>query len=66
MAEQKAGIYLNTQSNKVRRVGVGVNAPGGQEWVKITDDPNAGLLAIRDEAKKKGLGAKPEEIQWDF
>lgn len=66
MAEQKAGIYLNTQSNKVRRVGVGVNAPAEQEWVKVTDDPNAGLLVIRDEAKKKGLGAKAEEIQWDF
>ncbi len=66
MADQKAGIYLNTQSNKVVRVGVGINAPIEAAWVQVTDDPNMGLLLIREEAAKKRLGPKPEEIQWDF
>ena len=66
MAEQKAGIYLNTQSNTVRRVGVGVNAPAGGEWVKVTDDPNMGILTIREVAQKDSLGSRPEEIRWEF
>lgn len=66
MADQKAGIYLNTQSNKVVRVGVGINAPTGAAWVQVTDDPNMGLLLIREEAAKKRLGTKPAEVQWDF
>lgn len=66
MADQKAGIYLNTQSNKVVRVGVGINAPAGAEWVQVTDDPNMGLLLIREEVAKKRLGPNPGEIRWDF
>ena len=66
MAEQSAGIYLNTTSNKVRRIGIGVHAPEGSDWVKVTDDPNAGIIAIREQAKQQKLGAKAEEIAWDF
>ena len=66
MAEQMAGIYLNQQTSKVRRVGIGVSAPSGSEWVKVTDDPNAGLVAIREQAKQKNLAANAEAIQWDF
>lgn len=66
MPDAKAGIYLNTQANVVRRVGVGVNAPTSAEWVKITDDPNLGLLAIRETAQTQGLGSDPAAIQWEF
>ena len=66
MAEQTAGIYLNKQTSKVRRVGIGVGAPSGSEWVKVTDDPNAGLVAIREQVKQKNLGANAESVQWDF
>ena len=64
--QQAHGIYLNTESNKVKRIGIGVHPPEGSEWVKVTDDPNATILAIREEAKEKSLSPKAEEIQWDF
>lgn len=64
--DAKAGIYLNIQANIVRRVGVGVNAPVSQEWVKVTDDPNMGLLAIRETAQAQGLGPAPAAIRWEF
>lgn len=60
------GIYLNTESNKVKRIGIGVHPPEGPEWAKVTDDPNATIIAIRQEAKEKSLSPKAEEIQWDF
>jgi len=64
--QQAHGIYLNTESNKVKRIGIGVRPPEGSGWVKVTDDPNATILAIREEAKEKSLSPKAEEIQWDF
>ncbi len=60
------GIYLNTQSNKVRRIGIGVRPPEGTEWVAVTDDPNATIVAIRELAKEKGLSSRPDEIHWEF
>ena len=64
--DAKAGIYLNTQANVVRRVGAGVNAPASSEWVKVTDDPNMGLLAIRQVAQTQGIGQDPAAIKWEF
>ncbi len=66
MAEQSAGIYLNKTSNKVRRIGIGVRPPEGSDWVKVTDDPNMGILAVREQAKQQKLGAQPDDIAWDF
>jgi hypothetical protein len=66
MAEHKHGIYLNPQTNKVRRIGIGVRPPEGPEWIPVTDDPNATIVAIREQAKQQSLSQKPEEIQWDF
>ncbi len=66
MPDAKAGIYLNTQGNIARRVGVGVNAPTGAEWAKVTDDPNLGILAIREEARQKNLSPAPDAIKWEF
>jgi len=50
----------------VRRIGIGVRPPEGNDWVKVTDDPNTGILAVREQAKEKKLGAKPDDIAWDF
>ena len=66
LQNQAHGIYLNSQSNKVKRIGIGVRPPEGSEWVKVTDDPNAGILAIREMAKEQSLSPKAEEIAWDF
>ena len=64
--ELRHGIYLNTQSNLVKRIGIGVHPPEGPEWVKVSDDPNATIVAVREEAKAKNLSQKAGEIQWDF
>lgn len=66
MVPAQHGIYLNTQTNKVRRIGIGVRPPEGSEWVPVTSDPNATILAIREEAKEKGLSPEADSIQWDF
>jgi len=66
MPDAKAGIYLNTATNTVRRVGVGVNAPGEAGWVKVSDDPNLGLLAIREVAAERSLSAAAASIAWEY
>ena len=67
MVQQHAhGIYLNTQSNKAKRIGIGVHPPEGGEWVKVTDDPNAGILAIREMVQEQKLSPKASEVVWDF
>lgn len=66
MPDAKAGIYLNTTTNTVRRVGVGVNAPAEPEWVKVSDDPNLGLLAIREVAGERRLSPQPGAIAWEY
>jgi hypothetical protein len=64
--DAKAGVYLNTTNNTVRRVGVGVNAPGEPEWVKVSDDPNLGLLAIREVAGERRLSPAATAIAWEY
>ncbi|MBI4498523.1 MAG: hypothetical protein HY689_11555 [Chloroflexi bacterium] len=65
-ASRREGIYLNRQSNQVRRVGIGVVPPAGDEWVQVTQDPNATLLTIRQLAQEQNLSSAAESIQWEF
>jgi len=66
MQNQAHGIYLNKASNKVKRIGIGVHPPEGADWVKVTDDPNATIISIRETVKEKSLSAKADEVAWDF
>ena len=38
--------------------------PDGDQWIKITDDPNMTLVAARKVAQEQGLTNEPEKIVW--
>jgi len=64
MEAQTRGIYLNTETNKVVRIVATPNVPTGKEWIKISDDPNTGLLTLRRLANEKNLSSSPDTIDW--
>ncbi|MCX6023057.1 MAG: hypothetical protein NTZ05_15275 [Chloroflexi bacterium] len=64
-AARQAGVYLNRQANVARRVGIGITPPSGDEWVRLSDDPNAGLLALREAARQQNLSGNADAIQWE-
>ncbi len=64
-AARQAGVYLNRQTSAVRRGGIGITPPSGDEWVRLSDDPNAGLLALRDLARQQNLAPNADAIQWE-
>ena len=59
------GIYLNLDTKRALRVQAMPAAPSKPGWVKVTDDPNAGLKTVREIARAHGLVPDPEAIQWD-
>lgn len=59
------GIYLNTETKQVRRIGIGISPPTDRHWVQLSDDPNMTLVAIRELTKSRGLVSNPEDIQWE-
>lgn len=58
------GIYLNTATSQVARVSAPPLVPQGNEWKKVTDDPNASMLAIRTIIRRENLVANPDSITW--
>ncbi|HAA94445.1 MAG: hypothetical protein FI717_06910 [SAR202 cluster bacterium] len=60
----KFGIYLNANENQVVRINSPYWIPEEPDWVFLTPEVNATLLAIRDLAKEKGLGGDPGAITW--
>lgn len=62
---QGAGVYLNRATNRLRRVGFGLPAPDGGDWVLLSEDPNTSLAAARDLARQRQLSADAAAIQWE-
>ena len=60
----KFGIYLNAKEKKVVRINSPYWTPEEPEWVFLTPEVNATLLAIRKMAKEKNLVADPDELTW--
>lgn len=62
--ENPSGLYLHTKDLKLCRISGVPKGPEGEDWVKITDDPNMTLLAARKLAQEQGLTSEPDRIVW--
>ena len=64
MDPSKIGIYLNATDGKIVRITSPYWIPEEPDWVLVTNNPNATLVAARDIIKEKGLIADPSEVVW--
>lgn len=64
MEPRQIGIYVNAIEGKVVRITSPYWLPREPDWVLVTNDPNATLLAVRDMIKAKKLMANPAEVTW--
>ena len=64
MEPDKIGIYFNAQERQVVRITSPYWLPEEPDWVMVTGEPNATLLAVRDVIKEKGLMSDPSEVVW--
>ncbi len=64
MDPSKIGIYLNATEGKIVRITSPYWIPEEPDWVLVTNNPNATLVAARDIIKEKGLIADPSEVVW--
>ena len=55
MDPNKIGIYFSSNENKVVRITSPYWLPEEPEWVMVTNEPNATLLAVRDLIVEKSL-----------
>lgn len=62
--ENPSGLYLHKRDLKLVRISGLPKGPEGDEWAKITEDPNMTLLAARKLAQEQGLTNEPEKIVW--
>jgi len=60
----KIGIYVNASEGKIVRITSPYWIPEEPDWVLVTNNPNATLVAARDIIKEKGLIADPSEVVW--
>lgn len=59
-----SGLYLHKQDLKLVRISGLPKGPEGDQWQKLTDDPNMTLVAARQVARDLGLTDRPEQITW--
>ncbi len=64
MDPSKIGIYVNASEGKIVRITSPYWIPEEPDWVLVTNNPNATLVAARDIIKEKGLIADPSEVVW--
>ncbi len=60
----KFGIYLNPAQHKVVRITSPYWFPEEPDWVYVTDEVNATLVAIRRMVEDKNLAANPNSVTW--
>ncbi|MDP3062529.1 MAG: hypothetical protein Q8O40_04860 [Chloroflexota bacterium] len=58
------GIYVNPKENKAVRITSPYWFPEAPEWVLLTPEANATILAVRKLAGEKKLSATPDAIVW--
>ncbi|MBI2871850.1 MAG: hypothetical protein HYY00_01500 [Chloroflexi bacterium] len=61
---EKFGIYLNPKEGKVVRITSPYWFPEKPDWVFLTPEVNATLVAIRELAQEKRLVKDASSIQW--
>lgn len=61
----ETGIYFSKSSDEVFLRGPDlVELPNCQNWIKISDDINLSLLAVRDCLLRNGFVTDTEQIHW--
>ncbi len=61
---EKFGIYLNPSEGRVVRITSPYWFPEEPDWVYVTAEVNATLLAIRDIIRDKALSHDPDSVIW--
>ena len=64
MDPSQIGIYINAQEGKVVRITSPYWIPEEPDWVLVTNEPNATLLAVREMIKEKNLMSDPSSVVW--
>ena len=60
----KFGIYLNASEGKVVRITSPYWFPEEPDWVYVTSEVNATLLAIRDMIRDQSLSDDSDSVTW--
>ena len=60
----KFGIYLNADEKKVVRITSPYWFPEAPDWVYVTNEVNATLLAIRDMIRDESLCDEVDTVTW--
>ena len=60
----KFGIYYNDSEEKVVRITSPYWFPEPPEWIMLTDEANATILAIREIIRERGLSENPDRVTW--
>ena len=58
------GIYLNAKENQVVRINSPYWVPEEPDWVFLTPEVNATLLAVRELIGEQGLYPEPQDVTW--
>lgn len=61
---EKFGIYLNASEGKVVRITSPYWFPEEPDWVYVTNEVNATLLAIRETIREKEMSQDPDTVTW--
>ncbi len=61
---EKFGIYLNASEGKVVRITSPYWFPEEPDWVYVTNEVNATLLAIRETIREKSISEDPDSVTW--
>ncbi len=64
MDPRQIGIYVNVKEGKVVRITSPYWIPTEPDWVMVTNDPNATLLAVRDLIKERRMMPDPSKVTW--
>ncbi len=64
MEQGRAGIYFRRETKEVRRCGSDSDAPAGDGWAKVAEEPDLGLLEVREILRARNLVDDPREVYW--
>ena len=64
MDASKIGIYLNPAEKQVVRITSPYWLPEEPDWLLVTNEPNATLLAIREAIQDKKLLPDASDVVW--
>ena len=64
MQRGSAGIYFRKRSMEVLRIAREDGAPPGDDWVRVSEETDLGLLKVREILRTGALVDDPREVYW--